>query len=133
MARLAILLKLGGARISTSLLRNPQMPSDVRVDPSESNFVRHNIAPNDANASGVSWAAIIAGAFVTAALALILLALGAGAGLSSLSPWSNSGASPAAVGFGALIWIALTEIISAASGGHLSDLPPGKRGAVTPS
>src|ERR1700683_3646194 len=120
MARLAILLKLGGARISTSLLRNPQMPSDVRVDPSESNVVRHNIAPNDANASGVSWAAIIAGAFVTAALALILLALGAGAGLSSLSPWANSGAPASAVKFGALIWIALTEIISAGIGGYLA-------------
>jgi len=96
------------------------MPSDVRVDPSESNFVRHNIAPNDANASGVSWAAIIAGAFVTAALALILLALGAGAGLSSLSPWSNSGVSPAAVGLGALLWIMVTELISSSVGGYLA-------------
>src|ERR1700683_5652763 len=87
----------------------------------------------EASASGVSWAAVVAGAFVTAALALILLALGAGAGLSSLSPWTNSGAPASAVKLGALIWIALTEIISAASGGHLSDLPPGKRGAVTPS
>lgn len=77
-------------------------------------------APTDANDSGVSWGAIIAGAFVTAALALALLALGAGAGLSSLSPWAGSGASPSAVGFGALLWITLTELISCAIGGYMA-------------
>jgi hypothetical protein len=74
----------------------------------------------EASASGVSWPAVVAGAFVTAALSLILLALGAGAGLSSLSPWANSGAPASAVKFGALIWFALTEIISAAMGGYLA-------------
>ena len=74
----------------------------------------------EASASGVSWAAVVAGAFVTAALSLILLALGAGAGLSSLSPWTNSGAPASAVKLGALIWIALTEIISAGIGGYLA-------------
>jgi hypothetical protein len=74
----------------------------------------------EASASGVSWAAVVAGAFVTAALSLILLALGAGAGLSSLSPWTNSGAPASAVKLGALIWISLTEIISAGIGGYLA-------------
>jgi hypothetical protein len=74
----------------------------------------------EASASGVSWPAVIAGAFVTAALSLILLALGAGAGLSSLSPWASAGAPASAVKFGALIWIAVTEILSAAVGGYLA-------------
>ena len=53
----------------------------------------HDVAGrNEASHSAVSWAAVLAGAFVTAALGLILLALGAGMGLSSLSPWSASGA-----------------------------------------
>ena len=43
--------------------------------------------------SAISWAAIIGGAFATAALSLILLALGSGFGLASVSPWPNSGAS----------------------------------------
>jgi hypothetical protein len=34
--------------------------------------------PNDSNNSGVSWGAVIAGAFVAAALSLALLALGTG-------------------------------------------------------
>ncbi|HTQ97012.1 MAG TPA: hypothetical protein VMH89_09400 [Candidatus Acidoferrum sp.] len=81
----------------------------------------HPLPPrNEAHSSGVSWAAVIAGAFVTAALSLILLALGAGAGLSSLSPWSNSGFSPSAVGFGALLFLAIVELISASIGGYLA-------------
>jgi hypothetical protein len=74
----------------------------------------------EASASGVSWAAISAGALVAAALSLILLALGAGAGLSSLSPWSNSGVSPAAVGIGALVWLAVIEIVASSIGGYMA-------------
>jgi hypothetical protein len=75
---------------------------------------------NEAAASAVSWAAVAGGAFVTAALSLSLLALGAGAGLSSLSPWSASGASPATVGVGALLWLAFVELISCAVGGYVA-------------
>jgi hypothetical protein len=77
-------------------------------------------APNrtEAAASGVSWAAVFAGAFAAAALSLILLALGAGAGLSSLSPFS--GVSATTVGFGALIYLCITEIVSAGVGGYLA-------------
>jgi hypothetical protein len=71
-------------------------------------------------ASAVSWAAVTAGAFVAAALSLVLLALGAGAGLSTISPWSSSTASPTAVGIGALIFLALVEIIASGMGGYLA-------------
>jgi hypothetical protein len=71
-------------------------------------------------ASGISWAAIIAGAFVAAALSLSLLALGAGAGLSSLSPWANSGVSPTAVRVGALLWLAIIEVVSCGLGGYIA-------------
>ena len=73
---------------------------------------------NEGSHSAVSWAAVLAGAFVTAALGLILLALGAGMGLSSLSPWSASGATSA--GKGALLWIAGLEIVASAIGGYMA-------------
>ena len=83
-----------------------------------------NVAPypvkNEASTSGVSWAAITAGAFVTAALSLSLSTLGAGAGLSSLSPWSNAGASTTAVGMGAIIWFVVLEIVASGLGGYLT-------------
>ena len=43
--------------------------------------------------SGVSWAAVAAGAVGAAALALLLIAFGAGLGLSAISPWSDTGVS----------------------------------------
>ena len=75
---------------------------------------------HEAHASGVSWSAVIAGAFVTAALALILLALGAGLGLSSVSPWSNVGASAATIGTASIIWLIVLEILSSSMGGYLA-------------
>ena len=42
-------------------------------------------------ASAVSWGAVIAGAVVALASSLVLIALGSGIGLVSVSPWANSG------------------------------------------
>jgi len=75
---------------------------------------------NDANASGLSWAAVVAGAFVAAALSLILLALGTGIGFSAVSPWANSGVSAPAVGTGAIVWLVLIQIIASSVGGYLA-------------
>ena len=86
----------------------------------KSSIVAPYAVKNEAGASGVSWAAIAAGAFVAAALSLSLLTLGAGAGLSSLSPWLNSGASPSAVGMGAILWLVVIEIVASGLGGYLT-------------
>lgn len=75
---------------------------------------------NEAYSSGVSWAAVIAGAFVAAALSLILLALGTGIGLSSVSPWSNVGASAATISKAAIVWLIVVQIIASAMGGYLA-------------
>jgi small-conductance mechanosensitive channel len=75
---------------------------------------------NEANSSGVSWAAVIGGGFVTAALSLILLALGTGLGLSSVSPWSNVGVSASTIGTAAILWLIFMQIISSSMGGYLA-------------
>src|ERR1700691_1711823 len=75
---------------------------------------------NEAHSSGVSWAAVIAGAFVAAALSLILLALGTGMGLSSVSPWSNMGASASTIGKAGIAWLIIIQIIASAMGGYLA-------------
>ena len=82
--------------------------------------LREDFTKNEAYASGVSWAAVIAGAFVAAALWLILLALGVGIGLSSVSPWSNIGASASAVGVAAIIWMIVVQFIASSMGGYLA-------------
>jgi hypothetical protein len=75
---------------------------------------------DEARASGVSWAAVIGGAFVAAALSLIMLALGAGLGFSSVSMWSNVGASASAIGMAAVVWLIVMQIISSSMGGYLA-------------
>lgn len=75
---------------------------------------------NEANSSGVSWAAIVGGAVVTAALSLILLALGAGLGLSAVSPWSGVGASTTVIGTAAILWLILMQIMSGSLGGYVA-------------
>jgi hypothetical protein len=75
---------------------------------------------NEAFSSGVSWAAVVAGAFVAASLSLVLLALGTGIGLSAISPWSNTGGSASTVSKGAILWMIVMQIISASMGGYLA-------------
>jgi hypothetical protein len=74
----------------------------------------------DQHSHGVSWSAVVGGAFVAAAISLIMLALGAGFGLSAVSPWSNVGASASALGTAAIIWLIVTQCISCALGGYLA-------------
>jgi hypothetical protein len=77
-------------------------------------------ANNEANASGVTWAAVIGGGFVTAALSLILLALGTGLGLSSVSVWSNVAASTSTIGSAAIVWLIFMQFVSSSMGGYLA-------------
>ena len=74
----------------------------------------------DANASGVSWGAIFAGAAAAAALSLILIILGFGLGFSAVSPWANSGASATTIGTSTIIWIAFTQVVASGLGGYLA-------------
>jgi hypothetical protein len=75
---------------------------------------------NEAHSSAVSWAAVIGGAFVSAALSVILLALGAALGLSAVSPWSNTGATASAMSSATIIWLMVMEIIACGMGGYLA-------------
>jgi hypothetical protein len=77
-------------------------------------------ARNEAHSSGVSWAAVFAGAFVAAALSVVLLALGTGLGLSSVSPWAGVGASASTIGTAAIVWLILMQIICSSMGGYLA-------------
>lgn len=70
--------------------------------------------------SGVSWAAIAAGAVATAALTLVLVALGAGLGLSAVSPWSDSGVSASTFKISTGIYLVVVAVMSSAVGGYLA-------------
>ncbi|HKS13719.1 MAG TPA: hypothetical protein VJS90_11855 [Pseudomonas sp.] len=72
------------------------------------------------NRSGVSWAAIFAGAAAAAALSLILVILGAGLGFAATSPWAHEGASAKALGISTIIWLLVTQILASGLGGYVA-------------
>ena len=71
-------------------------------------------------ASAVSWAAIIGGAFVIAAVTIMLLALGSGLSLSAVSPWPGSGVSVTSFTVITAIWLIVVQWLSAGLGGYLT-------------
>jgi hypothetical protein len=76
--------------------------------------------PVEAPLSGVSWPAVIGGAFTAAAVSLILLALGSGFGLASISPWSGSGASVTTFTIVGGIWLIVTQWLASGVGGYVT-------------
>src|SRR5580698_3524126 len=70
--------------------------------------------------SAVSWGAIAAGAVGAAALALVLIAFGAGLGLSAISPWNDSGVSASTFKTGTGIYLVIVAVMSSAVGGYLA-------------
>jgi len=99
------------AATTTAPLESPER----RYDRSES----YPSTPRSAN-SAVSWGAIAAGAAAAASLSLILLILGVGLGFSSISPWANEGVSAVTFGVSTIVWLTITQLLSAAMGGYLA-------------
>ena len=76
--------------------------------------------PTEDSTSGVAWPAIIGGAFAAAALSLVLLAVGSGFGLASVSPWSNSGASATTFTVMTAVWLIVIQWLASGLGGYLT-------------
>src|ERR1700678_982785 len=77
-------------------------------------------APASPSTSAASWPAIIAGAFVAAAVSLVLLALGSGLGFASISPWPGKGVTGTTFAVTTAIWLILTQWVAAGLGGYLA-------------
>ncbi len=107
---------------------NTALDTPVGFRPSK---LAYGEAIEDASAmSGVSWAAIFAGAAAAAALSIILLILGMGLGLSSVSPWAGQGASAVALGVSTILWLSFTQVAASGMGGYLAGRLRSKWAAV---
>ncbi len=82
--------------------------------------VASTVVDDDTIVSGVSWAAVLAGAAAAAALSYALLILGVGFGLSSVSPWSYAGIGARTLGVAAILWLTLTQVAASGLGGYLT-------------
>jgi hypothetical protein len=70
--------------------------------------------------TGVAWPAVIAGAFASMALAVLLVTLASGLGLASVSPWANSGASRATVTVMTGVGLVVIHWLTSGLGGYLA-------------
>ena len=70
--------------------------------------------------AAVSWGAVFAGGVGAAAFALILLTLGTGLGLTSISPWSSGASNAKAFGVAAVVWVCVASILTSGLGGYLA-------------
>src|SRR5690349_25089368 len=70
--------------------------------------------------SFVEWGAVIAGAFLAAAISFVLLTFGAAIGLSAVSPWPNSGASAQVIASVAVFWAMAQQIGAFMAGGRVA-------------
>lgn len=76
--------------------------------------------PLAAAVSGVSWGAIFAGAAGAAALSFVLVLLGTGLGMSSVSPWSSEGIGAVTFGWATIAWVTFISLAASGIGGYLA-------------
>jgi len=70
--------------------------------------------------AGVSWAAVVAGAIVSCALTLVVIAFGIGLGLSVVSPWGGSGVSANTFKIGTGLYLVVIAMLSSSVGGYIA-------------
>jgi hypothetical protein len=80
----------------------------------------HEGVNSESSFSAVSWAAVIGGAFTSVAISLLLLTLGSGLGLSSVSPWAGANPSVTTFTLLAAVWLLIVQWIASGLGGYLT-------------
>jgi hypothetical protein len=70
--------------------------------------------------AGISWAAVAAGAVVSCALTVVLLAFGTGLGLSVVSPWAGAGVSATTFKIGTGLYLVVIAMLSSSIGGYIA-------------
>jgi hypothetical protein len=73
-----------------------------------------------AGSSFVEWGAVLAGAFLAAAISFVLLTFGTSIGLSATSPWPNMGASTKVIASIAVFWAMAQQIGAFMAGGYVA-------------
>jgi hypothetical protein len=70
--------------------------------------------------AGVSWPAVAAGAVVSCALTLVLMAFGIGLGLTVVSPWTGAGISATTFKIGTGLYLVVIAMMASSIGGYLA-------------
>lgn len=78
------------------------------------------VAPVESSRPAVSWGPIVAGAFAASTVTAILILVGAGLGLTMVSPWAGDSAGATTIAASTAVWLVLVQWLSAAVGGYLA-------------
>ena len=81
---------------------------------------RDIVESDESYASAISWGAVVGGTVAAGAITLLLVALGSGLGLSSVSPWSSTNPSATTFSLLAAVWLIIVQWLSSAAGGYLA-------------
>jgi hypothetical protein len=100
--------------MDTSVAARPYASSDA------AGYARRDAGALESAVSATSWGAIFAGAAVAAAASMILLSLGAGLGLASISPISSG--NPTVTSFTIMtgIWLIVVQWLASGLGGYMT-------------
>jgi hypothetical protein len=79
-----------------------------------------DVVPEESSRSATSWGAVIAGAVAAAVATLVLMLVGAGLGLTIVSPFSNAGISLATATVWTAVWLIVVQWLSALLGGYMA-------------
>ena len=82
--------------------------------------VVRDAVPEESSRSATSWGPIIAGGVAAAAVTLVLMLVGAGFGLTMVSPFSNQGISLGTATVSTAIWLIVVQWLSALLGGYMA-------------
>jgi hypothetical protein len=93
----------------------------IAADAGDSKMIETVVSPelNEPSVSGVSWGAVAAGAIVSNAVTLLVLALGVGLGLSVVSPW-GAGVSASTFKIGTGLYLVVIAMLSSSIGGYIA-------------
>jgi hypothetical protein len=81
---------------------------------------RSVVIGDEPSVSGASWGAIFAGAAVSLAVTLLVIAFGTGLGLSAVSPWETAGVSATTFKIGTGIFLIVTAMLASSLGGYIA-------------
>jgi hypothetical protein len=82
--------------------------------------IEQGIDTGEPSVAGISWPAVAAGAVVTCALTVVLIAFGLGLGLSVVSPWAGSGVSATTFKIGTGLYLIVIAMLSSSIGGYIA-------------
>ncbi|HEY8671075.1 MAG TPA: hypothetical protein VIL63_09575 [Terriglobales bacterium] len=83
-------------------------------------IVQPGIDTSEPSVAGISWPAVAAGAVVSCALTVVLIAFGLGLGLSVVSPWAGAGISATTFKIGTGLYLIVIAMLSSSIGGYIA-------------